>query len=187
LVNKKNTVRITGGLWKRTPVPVFEGGSVRPTPGRVRETIFNWIRQDRKLFNCEVLDLFCGTGILGLEALSRGAKTVSFVDKNSKCLTNIEDLLARLNASERATLINEEVWNWLQHNKVNKYDLIFLDPPFALDNPSIFFHEVKQVMKEKGLVYLENKRSQSISLESGVECWKSANAGIIHYGLYRIL
>ena len=186
--NRRNTTRITGGIWKQTIVPILEDNSVRPTLSRVRETIFNWIRQDIEMAECEVLDLFCGSGVLGLEAMSRGAISACFVDYNMECLKRIGSLLTKLDAGHKATLINEEVSSWLGH-KVNnqQYNLVFLDPPFSLDNPGVYLSRVKHLVKKNGLVYLENKRSASITLDSEVECWRSDRVGSIYYGLYRIL
>ena len=149
--------------------------------------MFNWIRQDIEIAECKVLDLFCGSGILGLEAMSRGAISACFVDYNTECLLRIESLLTRLNSSQKATFINEEVSSWLGHNIGEQYELVFLDPPFAFDDPAIYLPKVKHLVKKNGLVYLENKSSASITLDSEVECWRSARAGNIHYGLYRIL
>ena len=149
--------------------------------------MFNWIRQDIEMAECKVLDLFCGSGVLGLEAMSRGAVSACFVDYNKKSLVGIESLLTRLNASHKATLINEEVLSWLEHNIGKQYDLVFLDPPFAFGNPAIYLSKVKHLVKKNGLVYLENKSSTSITLDSEVECWRSARAGTVYYGLYRIL
>ncbi len=149
--------------------------------------MFNWIRQDIEIAECKVLDLFCGSGVLGLEALSRGAVSACFVDYNMKSLVGISSLLTRLNASHKATLINEEVLSWLEHNIGKQYDLVFLDPPFAFDNPVIYLSKVKHLVKKNGLVYLENKSSTSITLDSEVECWRSARTGTVQYGLYRIL
>ena len=185
--NKRNVTRITGGIWKRTPVPIYSDNLVRPTPSRVRETVFNWIRQDLQIHNCSVLDLFCGSGVLGLEALSRGAVSACFVDQNIECLNHIKRLLSRLKSMQRVELINEDVSIWLQSRFPTNYDLIFLDPPFSFNNPGTYFSLVKPFVKKNGLIYLEKERSKSISLDSGVECWKSARAGIIEYGLYRIL
>ena len=149
--------------------------------------MFNWIRQDIEIAECKVLDLFCGSGVLGIEALSRGAVSACFVDYNMKSLVGICRLLTRLNASHKATLINEEVLSWLEHNISKQYDLAFLDPPFAFDNPAIYLSKVKHLVKKNGLVYLENKSSTSITLDSEVECVRSARAGTVYYGLYRIL
>ena len=149
--------------------------------------MFNWIRQDIVMAECKVLDLFCGSGVLGLEALSRGAVSACFVDYNMKSLAGIGSLLTKLNACHKAILINEEVSSWLGHNVGKQYDLVFLDPPFALDNPAIYLSKVKHLVKKNGLVYLENKRSTSIILDSEVKCWRSARAGTVNYGLYRIL
>ena len=185
--NRKNTTRITGGIWKRTIVPFLEDGSVRPTLGRIRETVFNWIRQDIEIAECKVLDLFCGSGVLGLEAISRGATSVCFVERNMECLVIVESLLTRLNASHKATLINEDVSSWLKRGIGKQFDLVFLDPPFAFNNPGKYLSMVKHLVKKNGLVYLENKSSASIALDSEVECVRSARAGNISYGLYRIL
>jgi len=149
--------------------------------------VFNWIRQDIEMTECRVLDLFCGSGILGLEAMSRGASSACFVDYNMECLVRIRSLLTRLNASQKATLINEDVSSWLENNIGNQFDLVFLDPPFTYNNPAIYLSKVKHLLKKNGLVYLENKSSTSITLDSEVECWRSTRAGNIHYGLYRIL
>ena len=149
--------------------------------------MFNWIRQDIVMAECKVLDLFCGSGVLGLEAMSRGAVSACFVDYNMKSLEGIGSVLTRLNACHKATLINEEVSSWLGHNVGKQYDLVFLDPPFALNNPGIYLSKVKHLVKKNGLVYLENKSSTSITLDSEVKCLRLAKAGIIHYGLYRIL
>ena len=99
----------------------------------------------------------------------------------------IGSLLKRLNASRKATLINEEVSIWLGHNTGKQYDLVFLDPPFAFEKPAIYLSKVKHLVKKNGLVYLENKCSTSITLDSEVECWRSGRAGTVYYGLYRIL
>ena len=149
--------------------------------------MFNWICQDIEIVECKVLDLFCGSGVLGLEAMSRGAVSACFVDYNMKSLVGIASLLTRLNAHHKATFINEEVSSWLGHNVGKQYDLVFLDPPFALNNPGIYLSKVKHLVKKKGLVYLENKSSTSITLDSEVKCWRSARAGAVRYGLYRIL
>ena len=149
--------------------------------------MFNWIRQDIEIAGCKVLDLFCGSGVLGLEAISRGAVSACFVDHNVECLAVIGSLLTKLNASHKAKLVNKDVSSWLEHNIGEQYDLIFLDPPFAFDNPGIYLSKVQHLVKKNGLVYLENKSSISITLNSEVECWRSAKAGTIHFGLYRIL
>ena len=149
--------------------------------------MFNWIRQDIEIAECKVLDLFCGSGVLGLEAMSRGAVSACFVDYNTESLVGIGSLLTRLNANHKATLINEEVSNWLERNIGKQYDLVFLDPPFSIDNPGIYLSKVKHLVKKNGLVYLENKSSTSITLDSEVECVRSARAGTVYYGLYRIL
>ena len=105
---------------------------------------------DIEIAECKVLDLFCGSGVLGLEAMSRGAVSACFVDQHG-ILSGYRKLLTRLNASHKATLINEEVSSWLGHNIGEQYDLVFLDPPFALDNPAIYLSKVKHLVKKMDL------------------------------------
>ena len=149
--------------------------------------MFNWIRQDIEIAECQVLDLFCGSGVLGLEAMSRGAVSACFVDYNMESLLGIGSLLTRLNANHKATLINEDVSSWLKRGIGKQFDLVFLDPPFAFNNPGKYLSMVKHLVKKNGLVYLENKSSTSIILDSEVKCVRSAKAGSVYYGLYRIL
>ena len=180
-------VRVIGGEWKRTPVHVIPGKGLRPTPSRVRETLFNWIESYTDVNGAVFLDLFCGSGILGLEALSRGASNVSFVDSNKNCLDNIEKILGKLNARGRANLFHDQAISWLEKQERKRYDCVFFDPPF---DDSAFIDcllKVRSLVSDDSLCYIENKQPLfSILEEFGLECIKSSNAGIVHYGLFKI-
>lgn len=153
-------LRIIGGAWRRHQLPVASVPDLRPTPDRVRETLFNWLGQDCTGF--EVLDLFSGTGSLGLEAASRGASYVQFIESNS---TVVRQLNANVNylagkwpvqagAPPDISVIQANV---LDHLKVlsKRYDLIFLDPPFAGDQLDKVLPFLSQLLKPAGLIYIE--------------------------------
>lgn len=144
-------LRIIGGQWRsrRLRFPAIDG--LRPTMDRVRETVFNWLQQD--IQGARVLDAFAGSGALGLEALSRGAREVIFLEKHAKAAMQIKDNLKQLDAR------NAQVWAgdalvWLEQNP-EPYDLVFLDPPFGKDllQPAL----EKLTLLPGALVYVEHE------------------------------
>ncbi len=180
-------VRVIGGDWKRTPVPVIPGNGLRPTPSRVRETLFNWLEDYTDLNGAVFLDLFCGSGILGLEALSRGASSVSFVDSNKNCLDNIEKILVKLKARGRADLFHDKAFSWLEKQDGKRYDCVFFDPPFDDSTFIDCLLKVRSVVGNESLCYIENKQPLFSILEDfGLKCIKSSKAGVVHYGLFKI-
>jgi len=144
-------LRIIGGEWKsrRLRFPAIDG--LRPTMDRVRETVFNWLQQDVE--GARVLDAFAGSGALGLEALSRGAREVIFLEKHAKAALQLKDNLKQLDVR------NAQVWagdalTWLDQNP-EPYDLVFLDPPFGKDllQPALD----KLTLLPGALVYVEHE------------------------------
>lgn len=121
------SVRIVGGRWRgrRLPVPA---GEVRPSADRVRETLFNWLNM--RLPGARCLDLFAGTGALGFEALSRGAREVTLIDKDPSVIAHLMDMRARLEA-EHAEILRYDALAWLTTTPPTPYDIVFVDPPFA--------------------------------------------------------
>ena len=124
--NRAQEVRIIGGKWKGRKLPFQGSSSLRPTPGRSRETLFNWLRPYIGELRC--LDLFAGSGILGFEALSQGANRCVFVDKNRKTIEAIRRNVALLQ-TDQAEVRNTDALRFLRGEK-DQYDVIFLDPPF---------------------------------------------------------
>ena len=104
-------IRIIGGAWKRTPIPVSDRQGLRPTPDRVRETLFNWLGQNLQGWRC--LDLFAGSGALGFEAGSRGAQQVVFVEPDVKAALEISQLIEKLNAKDRLVLVKGKAQDYL--------------------------------------------------------------------------
>lgn len=126
-------MRIIAGIAKGQNIQTLEGNSTRPTLDRVKETLFGIIQFD--LIERNILDLFAGSGNLGFEALSRGAKYATFVDNNAKCVTIIKSNAEKLKFSEKCTVINADYKNALSQlsNRGLRFDIVFLDPPYKSD------------------------------------------------------
>src|SRR5262245_39524151 len=122
-----NTLRIIGGEWRGRRIRFPGKGGIRPTPDRVRETLFNWLMA--KVPGSRCLDLFAGSGALGLEALSRGAAQVTFVERDRENAASLAATAAEL-APGRAVVIEGDALAWLA-GTAEAYDVVFLDPPFA--------------------------------------------------------
>lgn len=145
-------VRIIGGQWKRTKLPVSDKAGLRPTPDRVRETLFNWLGQDLAGWRCA--DVFAGTGALGLEAASRGAAEVLLVEQNPELVSLLRATVAKLQAAgvkvERANGLSA-----LARLPPDSLDLVFLDPPFDAALHEKALGAAAPLLAAEGLVYLE--------------------------------
>ena len=154
-----NQVRIIGGQWKRTPLPVLTALGLRPTPDRVRETVFNWINhlRDADWNGTEVLDLFAGSGALGFEAASRGAQSVTMIDTNVPVVRQLEQIKDKLKATN-VNVLRGDALAMAQNaaTRGQRYDLIFLDPPYQQDFLSRTLPLCTRLLKEDGLVYAES-------------------------------
>lgn len=154
-------VRIVGGSYKRTPLKVRDFDGLRPTPERVRETVFNWIAH--LLGGCEersFCDMFAGSGALGLEAASRGARRVLSIEKNRECAKTIEESVEKLQASDRVEVVCADSVRYLQ-NSTETFDVIFIDPPFASELQLLAVSVAKKRMEPTGLIYVESNRDFS--------------------------
>ena len=176
-----NTLRIIGGEWRSRKLPFIDAPGLRPTPDRIRETLFNWLQADIHDANC--IDMFAGSGALGFEALSRGAKSVLFVEKNIACATQIKQNLSLLKTE--AHVVQGDALNFLSCiDKPNQaFDLIFLDPPYrqGLIPQSLHYLLDKDLMDQNSLIYLEHEAEESFDWnEFGLEILKQAKAGQVH-------
>jgi 16S rRNA (guanine966-N2)-methyltransferase len=123
-------VRIIGGQWKRSKLPVADKPGLRPTPDRVRETLFNWLGQDLTGWSC--VDVFAGTGALGFEAASRGAQQVLLIEQDATLVTQLKKIKEQLQAAAVQVQRGEGIAA-LKASPAGSADLVFLDPPFDAD------------------------------------------------------
>jgi len=152
-------IRIIGGAWKRTPLPVLDALGLRPTPDRVRETVFNWINHQLAgdWDQSDFLDLFAGSGALGFEAASRGARSVTMVDTHPGVVRQLEQNKSKLKA-DNITLLRADALALARDMALRgqRFDVIFLDPPYQQDFLSQALPLGEGLLKEGGLVYAES-------------------------------
>lgn len=177
-------MRLIGGQWKRTLLPVPDLPGLRPTPDRVRETLFNWLGQDLSGRHC--LDLFAGTGALGLEAASRGAARVVCVEQARPALLNLQALVQKLGATGVEILSGEALQTArLLQQRPERFDVIFLDPPFHADWWPRVAPAVWPLLKPEGWVYWEADAALTAAqaADYGFSVVRAARAGQVHYHL----
>ena len=177
-------VRIIGGQWRRTKLPVALKPGLRPTPDRVRETLFNWLGQSLVGWRCA--DVFAGTGALGLEAASRGAAKVQLCEPDNALAAQLQAHLTRLQASH-ASVLKGDGLSWLKQQSAGGLDLVFLDPPFEshLFEPALM--AAAQAVAADGWVYLEAPKlwSDDALAAFGLQTHRHLKAGAVHAHLLR--
>jgi 16S rRNA (guanine966-N2)-methyltransferase len=177
-------LRIIGGIWRGRRLNFPESAMLRPTPDRVRETLFNWLQPWIAGAHC--LDLFAGSGALGLEALSRGAAQVVLLEQDAAVVQALRDNLDKLQA-QAADLIHTDAVRYLQ-GPARPFDIVFLDPPFQSDLLKRCFDllEKQRWIKPGGLVYIENPKTVSeLALPASWQLTRSKSAGQVGYHLAR--
>ena len=177
-------IRIIGGQWKRTRLPVAQRPGLRPTPDRVRETLFNWLGQDLTGWRC--VDAFAGTGALGLEAASRGAAQVLLVESDAALVAQLETLRQRLKA-EAVRVQRGDGLSALQQAAPHSLDLVLLDPPFDSDLFAKSLQAAAKAVTAEGFVYLEAPRlwADEELAASGLAVFRHLKAGAVHAHLLR--
>lgn len=182
---KDNQVRIIGGTHRSRIIRFPDQDGLRPTSDRIKETLFNWIQND--VSNAACLDLFAGSGSLGIEALSRGAKSVHFVESAAEAAKSINENLADLGL-EKAVVSRSSVEAWLKDSAAQSlFDLVFIDPPYADQKLETICEMVTtaQCIRPGGKVYLEN--NAELSPESFPESWRllrQKKAGQVSFYLF---
>ena len=188
--NAPHEVRIIGGLWKRTKLPVADRPGLRPTPSRVRETLFNWLGQDLSGWRC--IDAFAGTGALGLEAASRGAVEVTLVEQDSTLLSNLGRIVTQLKAQGVRVERGDGVAA-LRQRAGQRLDMVFLDPPFGDgQNEALYLAALaaaRQSVREDGAIYLEAPRvwGEDELAQIGLQIHRQGKAGTVAFHLLRPL
>jgi 16S rRNA (guanine966-N2)-methyltransferase len=176
---KPGEVRIIGGDWKRSKLPLPRNVDLRPTPDRVRETLFNWLGQDLTGWHC--VDAFAGTGALGFEAASRGAAHVLLCDANAVCIEAIAKNQVKLGATQLC-LVRGDGLSTLRQQAPHSMDLVFLDPPYDFPQYPMALSAAAACIKPSGQIYLEAAKAWR---DDDVQTWglhvvKHLKAGAVH-------
>ena len=178
-------LRIVAGNWRSRLLDIADVEGLRPTSERIRETLFNWLAPHLEGAKC--LDLFAGTGALGLEALSRGARHATFVEQSAVAARQLEKNIGVVGAAAAATVVQGDALQYLR-NADGPFDIVFLDPPFAADllGETCRLLDERKLLVDGGLVYLELDRTQDEpALPDGWETIRSKTAGNVRYMLVR--
>lgn len=185
MAKRQATSRIIAGSYKGTKLSFKPNKNLRPTESKTKETLFNWLLNDLHKKKC--LDMFAGTGALGLEALSRGADEVVFFEKQKALCGAIEVVVKKLGINNKCRVINANSTGFDFTTLNTKFDLIFLDPPFheSLIQKSLNIISENQLLTEQGLVYIECERDLDLgSLKTNLTQLKLSKGGETKYCLY---
>ncbi|SEK60981.1 16S rRNA (guanine(966)-N(2))-methyltransferase RsmD [Roseateles sp. YR242] len=184
-VRGSSEVRIVGGAWKRSKLPVANKPGLRPTPDRVRETLFNWLGQD--LAGWRVLDAFAGSGALGFEAASRGAAQVTLLERDPSLAAQLRANHQRLDKDGTVPMRVEvaDALAWMGRAAPASLDLVLLDPPFAQDLFQAALRAASRLLVPNGLLYLESPAPVEPPAELGLSLWREGRAGAVHYRLFQ--
>ena len=186
--------RIIGGKWRGRKITFDDAEGLRPTTDRIRETVFNWLQP--YMFKSFCLDCFSGSGVLGFEALSRGADKVVFIEQNIKTVKRLKDNISTLNASG-ASVFHQDALIWLRSAPLRstqqqreqmkqKFNLVFLDPPFHCDllvKASALLAS-SGILAEDAIIYVEHAVDADVTLPENWFCLKQKKAGQVAYKLY---
>ena len=180
-------VRVIAGLWRGRKLPVLNAEGLRPTTDRVKETLFNWLMMD--VANARCLDCFAGSGSLGIEALSRQAQAVVFLEKFANAAQQLKKNLASLK-TDKATVINTDTLTYLsQKNSTEPFEIIFIDPPFHHN----FVPQVLTLLQqnnwlaENALIYVENEKNHPpLLLAKNWQVIKEKSAGMVTSRLIQV-
>jgi 16S rRNA (guanine(966)-N(2))-methyltransferase RsmD len=189
-------IRIVGGQYRRTPIPVMDAPGLRPTPDRVRETLYNWIHHlwGGDFHGKAVLDLFAGSGALGFEAASRGVAHVQMVERDRAALAALRALRDKLGA-DMVRIHAGDALEVLRRMDASRYDLVLLDPPFKQGWLPRVWPLLPGILTDDALVYVESEaeirpdqlaaEAKQPQLAAQFEILRNDKAGAVHYALLR--
>lgn len=165
-------MRVISGRCRGTTLFAPEGLETRPTTDRIKETLFNIIAFD--LVDCQFLDLFSGSGGIGIESLSRGAKRAVFVEQSKHALSHIHKNLEKTQLKQQAEILGINVINALKllEERQDKFNIIFMDPPYALENIEKILEEAEKILEDTGYMILERSSTKSLLLPDSLVLWK---------------
>ena len=176
-------VRIIGGQWRNTrlPVPILPG--LRPSSDRVRETLFNWLMP--RLGGARVLDVFAGSGALGLEAVSRGAAHATLIERDPQLAANLTAVVAKLKAESRVQVVQSDALRWLQSAPPAQADIAFVDPPFAAGLWESTLAQLPRHLAADAWLYVESPEGQAPRLPAEWLLHREGGTREVRFALYR--
>lgn len=178
-------VRIIGGRWRGTRLEVADAAGLRPSADRVRETLFNWLQP--VLPGARVLDLFAGSGALGLEALSRGAREAFLVERDPTLVGTLQAAVSRLKADDEARVVRADALAFLRAPLHGRFDVVFVDPPFAGNLWKGAVDALAPWLATQAWLYLESPLQAAIEPGPGWQPHREGHTREVRYALYRRL
>jgi 16S rRNA (guanine(966)-N(2))-methyltransferase RsmD len=170
-------VRLIGGRFKRSKLPVADRPGLRPTPDRVRETLFNWLGPDLLGWRC--LDAFAGSGALGFEAASRGAAEVVMLERDATLAASLRASAQRLGAAAAVRVVTPDALAWMARAAPAQFDLVFIDPPFDAGLHGAALAAAAPLLRAGGVVYLEGPQALEPP-PAGWTLYRHTRAGAVH-------
>lgn len=177
------SIRIIGGRWRGTRLAVPDRPGLRPSSDRVRETLFNWLMP--KLAGARVLDLFAGTGVLGLEAVSRGAARAVLVERDASLVRNLREAVDRLSAAPTVEVVQADALAWLPTQTAGTFDLAFVDPPFAGDLWAAALAALPPRLADDAWLYVESPAGAEPALPPEFVLHREGRTREVRFALYR--
>lgn len=176
-------MRIIGGRWRGTRLPVAQVAGLRPSPDRVRETLFNWLQP--MLPGARVLDVFAGTGALGLEAVSRGAAYATLLERDAAAVGLLNQAIGKLRAHDQVQLVAVDALDWLGRRTADAYDIALVDPPFHDGAMAAVLPLLFPALRDHAWLYLETAPDGEPSLPQDWHLHRDGHTRDVHYALYR--
>jgi 16S rRNA (guanine966-N2)-methyltransferase len=183
---RQSELRIVGGTWRSRKLGFTPAEGLRPTADRIRETLFNWLAPT--IIGARCVDLFAGSGALGLEALSRGAAHCDFVDTSKSVQQQVSQHLQTLEAMSRGRCFVDSAQNYLSSEKI-PVDIAFIDPPFALGMAGPVCRSLSSsgLLAREAWVYVETPKAEEVAeLPANWSVYRDKVAGDVAYRLYRV-
>ena len=176
-------IRIIGGRWRTTRLSVPSSPGLRPSSDRVRETLFNWLAP--MLPRARVIDVFAGTGALGLESVSRGADHAVLLERDPALVQSLRQLVQRLSAQESVDVVQGDALAWLARYNGQGFDLAFVDPPFDADLWQLALAALLPRLLPGAWLYLESPHDKVPALPAGWALHREARTREVRFALYR--
>lgn len=174
-------MRVIGGLFKGRKLTEFKGFEVRPTSDMARESLFNILSS--KIYNKTFLDAFSGTGAVGIEALSRGAKKVTLNDNNKSSIKIIKENLEKIGCPQNAIVKNEDAI-YLMKSCSSKYDIIFLDPPYSSSNALEILQSACLSLEDDGIIVFEDEKPFTLQIDT-LTLYDKRKYGRVHFSFFK--